>query len=92
MSKSKTKIMLICFFDIGDIIQFEFAPEETNVNDILRADFEKDYCCREVQARRVVERLLVDSSPRQGVGTFASSVDVFSRKRHLRHGSSAILS
>jgi hypothetical protein len=43
--------------------------------------------------RRVVERSLIDSSPWERFGSFfASSVAVFSRKRHLGHRSSAVLS
>jgi hypothetical protein len=30
--KSKIKTMFICFFDIRDIIHFEFVPEGTTVN------------------------------------------------------------
>jgi hypothetical protein len=32
MSYSKLKTMLICFFDIRDIIHFEIVPEGTHVN------------------------------------------------------------
>jgi hypothetical protein len=32
MSKSKMKMMLICFFDVGGIIHFEFVSEGTTVN------------------------------------------------------------
>jgi hypothetical protein len=32
MSKSKIKMMLICFFDIRGIIHFEFVPEGIIVN------------------------------------------------------------
>jgi hypothetical protein len=32
MSKFKAKTMLKCFSDIGDIVHFEFAPEESTVN------------------------------------------------------------
>jgi hypothetical protein len=31
MSNSKVKTMLICFFDTGGIINFEFVPERTNI-------------------------------------------------------------
>jgi hypothetical protein len=32
MSKSKIKIMFICFFDVTGIIHLEFIPEGTAVN------------------------------------------------------------
>jgi hypothetical protein len=32
MSNSKIKTMLICFFDIRGVIQVEFVPEWTSVN------------------------------------------------------------
>jgi histone-lysine N-methyltransferase SETMAR len=35
ISKSKTKKMLICFFDIGRTIHFEFVPEGTTVSETL---------------------------------------------------------
>jgi hypothetical protein len=45
-----------------------------------------------VQARRVVERSIIDSSPGQFTSTFfALSVAVFSRKRNLSHGSFTML-
>jgi hypothetical protein len=39
-------------------------------SDILRGGVEKAYWCREQQARRVVERLLIDSPPRKRAGRF----------------------
>jgi hypothetical protein len=84
ISKSKIEIMLICFSDIRCINQFEFVPEGATVNQTFYVQVL--YCCREAQARRALERWLIDSSPRQGAGIFfASSVAIFSRKKHLRH-------
>jgi hypothetical protein len=83
MSKSKIKTMLICFFNIRVIIHFEFVPEGTTVNHTFYMEVLK----------RFVERSLIDSSPQQHAGMFfTSNVAVFSKKRHLCHGSSTELS
>jgi hypothetical protein len=92
MSKSKIKIMLICFFDSRGISYFEFVLKGP-----LLIRYSICRCWKGILipwgARRVVERLLIDSSPRQHAGTFfTSSVAIFSRKWHLHHGSSAVLS
>jgi hypothetical protein len=77
--------------DIRGIIHFEFVPEGTTVNQTFYVEVFKR-CC-EAQPRRVVERSLTDPSPQQCTGTWIiSSAAVFSRKKHLCHGSSTALS
>jgi hypothetical protein len=72
--------MLICFFDIRGIIHFEFVSKGTTVKQIFYVEVLKRLI--DVQARRVVDRPLIDSSPIQHVSTFfASNVEEFSRKR-----------
>jgi hypothetical protein len=92
--KVQNRKMLMCFFDIRSIIYFEFVAEGTAVNrTFLRGGVQDAYRYRGEQARKVVERSLNDSSPQERAGRFfALSVGVFSRKRHLLHGPSAILS
>jgi hypothetical protein len=87
MSEFEMIAILICLFDIGYIADFEFVP------DILCGGAEKFYSCREAQARRVVEKSIIDPPLRQRAGMFfAYIVADFSRKRHPRHGPSALLS
>jgi hypothetical protein len=77
MSKSK---MLICFFNIRSIFHFEFLHEWNTFNQRCWEGLVMPW----MQARNVVERFLIGSSPRQCAGTFfTSSVAVFSRKRAI---------
>jgi hypothetical protein len=69
------------------IIHFEFVPEGTTVNQTFYVVLKR---LIDVVRRKRGELWisLIDSLPRQRAGTFfAPSVTVFSRKRHLRHGS-----
>jgi hypothetical protein len=78
MSKSKIKTTFICFLQYQGYHPLWICARR----DILRADVGKAYWCCEAQARRVVERSLIDSLAWQRAGTlFASSVAVFSRKK-----------
>jgi hypothetical protein len=91
ISKPKIKTMFICFLDIRGIIQFEFVSEGTTVNQKLYV--EVLYWCREAQARRVVERSLIDSSPWQRAGIFSAlCVAVSSKRRHFCHRPFTVLS
>jgi hypothetical protein len=92
MSKSKMKTMLICFFHIRGIIQFESVPKGTTVKQTFYVEVLQRLFDAEAQVRRAVKRSLVHSSLSQHTSTFfGSSVMVFRRKRHLCHGSYAIL-
>jgi hypothetical protein len=90
MSKSKMKIMSIRFFDIRGIIHFEFVPGGTAVNQTFNVELLKrlvdDFRRRRGELWRDCSLLL------QHDNTPARSVAMFSRKRHLCHVSSAVLS
>jgi hypothetical protein len=84
MTKSKTKTMLICYFDVTGTIHFESVPVGTNV---------KQTICVEVLKRLVdAVKPSAESSGEIARRFFDSSVTVCSREKHLCHGSCAVLS
>jgi hypothetical protein len=87
MSKSKIKTMLICFFDIKDI-HFKFVPERTTVNQTFYVEVLKMLVDAMIGKQGKLWR---DRSLILHHGNMPAH-SVFSRKRHLHHGSSAILS
>jgi hypothetical protein len=92
MSKSTANTMLISFFTIRGIIHFEFVPKRTPVNQTFHMEVLK----RLTDAMRcILGELWRDNSVihhNMLAHSLLQSVTVFSRKRHLCHGSSTILS
>jgi hypothetical protein len=93
--------MLISFFNIDGIIDFESVPEGTTVNQTFCVEVLRMLSDAVRRKRGVVERSLTDSSSRQRADKFfASSVAVFCQekasllciiRRTLRTGSSCLL-
>jgi histone-lysine N-methyltransferase SETMAR len=81
MSESKIKTMLICFFDIGGIIHFEFVPEGTTVNQAFYMEVLKKLIdgVRHKQGELWRDCSLIFYHD-NAMARFTSSVAVFSRK------------
>jgi hypothetical protein len=93
MSKSKIKTMLICFFEIRGIIRFESAPAGATVNQTFYVEVLKgvtDAVRRKRESFGEIAHCFFNTTTRRHIVRFECRS--FQQERHLRPGSSAVLS